>query len=449
MLTRNNLHDHQNKAIELIKTRKKLALWIFLGGGKTSSSLTALSDLLDCLEVSKILVIAPLRVANSVWHTDAKKWEHLQHLSFSICTGTPKQRIDALNADADFYIINRENIPWLVNHYKSKWPFDAVVIDESDSFKSHKAQRWKALKKVLPFIEYLIELTGTPSGNGLQDLWAQIFLLDGGQALGKSKTAFMMKYFESDYMGYNWTLKEGAEEKIYKAIEHLVYAPEKQIYSKRIDIRRTASLPAKLMKQYRELEKEFVLELENLDVITALSAAAVSNKCLQFANGVMYDDEKNQVPIHTLKIEMLKEVVEEAKAPILVAYNYKSDLDAIKKHFPKAVTLDSDPETISQWNSGEIEMLLAHPASASFGLNLQEGGSIIVWYGQTWNLSYRQQFIARLDRQGQKNTVRNIDLIIEGTIDEKIEDAINNKAKTQKDLLDYMKSICKLKETPL
>lgn len=444
MLTRTNLHDHQNKAIELIKTRKKLALWIFLGGGKTSSSLTAFSDLIDGLEVSRILVIAPLRVANSVWHKDAKKWEHLQHLSFSICTGTPKQRIDALDAEADFYIINRESIPWLVNFYKSKWPFDAVIIDESDSFKSHKSQRWKDLKKVLPFIEYLVELTGTPSGNGLQDLWAQMFLLDGGQALGKSKTAFMTKYFISDYMGYNWTLKEGAEDKIYKAIEHLVYAPEKKVYSKRIDLKRTAKLPPKLLKHYKELEKEFVLELENLDAITALSAAAVSNKCLQFANGVLYDDDKNQVPIHTLKIEMLKEVVEEAKAPVLVAYNYKSDLDAIKKHFPQAVVLDKNQETIDKWNHGEIEMLLAHPASASFGLNLQEGGSILVWYGLTWNLSYYQQFIARLDRQGQKETVRNIHLVIENTIDEIVLNAIEGKAKTQNDLLDYMKQACKV-----
>lgn len=438
MLNRDDLHSYQHKGVELILEQKKLALWFLMGMGKTPTTLTAIKDLMDGIAINKTLVIAPLRVANSVWHKEAFNWSHLKDLTFSICTGTQPNRLAKLNAKADIYVINRENIPWLVEHYKSKWPFDCVVIDESDSFKNQSSRRWKTLRKIMPKVEYLVQLTGTPSPNGLLDIWAQMYLLDGGKALGRNMTAYKNKYYVSDYMGFSWILKDGADVEIHKAVEHLVYCPEKVVTTKRVDIVRSAVLPPALEKQYRVLEKEFLIELENVD-ITAMSAAALSNKLLQYCNGIVYDEDKNHIHLHDLKIEMLKEVIEEAKAPVLVFYNYKSDLANLLKHFKKAVPLDTDPTTIDKWNEGKIDLLLAHPASSGHGINLQSGGSICVWYGLTWNLGNYQQAVARLDRQGQKETVRNIHLVIEGAIDERVLSAIEGKAKTQHELLEYMK----------
>jgi SNF2 family DNA or RNA helicase len=439
MLKREQLHDYQVESCNLIKSKKRIALWLPMGFGKSVTTATAIVDLLDSFSIQKTLIIAPLRVANSVWHEEFSNWEHLQHLTYSICTGSLKEREQALNKDCDVYIINRENVKWLIEYLlkiKNKM-FDMVVVDESDSFKSSSSQRFKALKKLSTKVEYFVELTGTPSPNGYLDIWSQMYLIDGGERLGKTMTAFKQRFFESDWMGYTWTIRDGSETKIKSLIKDITYSAEPVIETKRIDIIRDAELPKKLAKQYADLEKNFFVELENCEV-EALSAASLSNSLTQFSNGAIYNDESYDV-IHDIKIEMLKEVLEPLNESVLVAYQFKSDYERLVKAFPHARKLDKDPKTIKDWNARKIPLLLAQSASASHGINAQHGGSIIVWFGMTFNLGVYQQFVARLDRQGQKETVRNIHLVIKNTIDEKILNAIEAKATTQQELIDYIK----------
>jgi SNF2 family DNA or RNA helicase len=438
MLKRSQLHGYQVEATDFILEKKRCALWLGMGFGKTVSTLTAITDLFDSLSITKVLIVAPLRVANSVWHTEISNWVHLNHLTYSICTGGVKQRTEALNKEADIYIINRENVKWLVDNGYAK-NFDMVVIDESDSFKNSSSQRFKAMKKISPYANYFVELTGTPSPNGYLDLWSQMYLIDGGNRLGRTNTAYKDRFFSSDYMGYSWELKKGSENKIKKLLKDKVYSAEQVIKTKRIDIPRFETLPPKLEKQYKELEKNFLVELEK-EQLEVMNAVALSNKLMQFSNGAVYNEEGETINIHDIKIEMLKEILEPLNEPVLVAYNYKSDLAKLQKHFPHGRVLDKNAETIEEWNNKKIPLLFAHPASAGHGLNLQHGGSIMVWFGLTFNLAYYQQFIARLDRQGQPETVRNILLIIKNTIDEKVIQAIENKAKTQKDLIEYIKN---------
>lgn len=443
MLNKNDLHDYQNRAIDTILNQDKCALWLDMGLGKTVSTLTAVTDLLDSLTVNKVLIIAPLRVANSTWHNEIKNWEHLQGLTYSIVTGTQKNRIAALHCDRDIYIINRENIKWLYEYYGNKWPFDMVVIDESSSFKSASSQRFKALKKVLPYVDRVVELTGTPTSNGLLDLWAQMYLLDYGQRLGRNMTAYKQRFFESDYMGYSFKPRKGSEQIIYELIDDLCVTMLAEDYlelPKRIDITVPVALPAKLQKEYDTLEREFVATLNDSD-IEVFNAAALAGKLLQFCNGAIYTDEnKNWTELHDLKIKALQDIVEDnPNENILVAYNYKTDLMRLQKAFPDAVVLDKAGDAITQWNDGKIKMLLAHPASAGHGLNLQHGGSMIVWFGLNWSLELVQQFNARLYRQGQTKPVRIVSIVADGCIDNKVQIAIANKATTQSDLLNALK----------
>lgn len=442
MLSRDNLHDYQERGVQFVCDVPRCALWLDLGLGKTTTTLTAISDLLDGLAVERVLIVAPLRVANTVWKQEAKKWEHLQHLRVVVCTGTERQRIASLHETADIYVINRENVKWLVDFYKRKWPFDMVAIDEASSFKSSKAQRFKALRKVTDKIDRLVELTATPSSNGLLDLWAQIALIDGGERLGRTMTAYKNRFFESDYMGYTWTPRKQSDEIIHGLIDDIVMTMRAEDYlelPERIDSVISMPLKPVLMKQYDELEREFLIQLEE-DEITAMNAATLAGKLLQFSNGALYTNEHGMFKtLHNEKLDALEELVECNDEPMLVAYNYKSDLARLRERFPSAEVLGKDDETIARWNRGEIKLMLAHPASAGHGLNLQHGGSLIVWFGLNWSLELYQQFNGRLYRQGQTKPVRVIHLVAKDCIDEKVLTAIENKAKTQDDLLNALK----------
>jgi SNF2 family DNA or RNA helicase len=444
-LTRELLHEYQERGVDFILNTPKCALFLDLGLGKTLTSLTAIVDLHDQLEVNKVLVVAPLRVANTVWHKEILNWEHTKHLTYSIVTGSEKKRIESLFKPADIYIINRENIKWLVDYYGKSWPFDMVVIDESSSFKSVSAQRFKALRKVLPYIDRLVQLTGTPASNGLLDLYAQIYLLDTGARLGRTMTAYKARFFESDYMGYKYTPREQSKEIIYSLLDDIVMTMRAEDYLQlppRIDINQIVELPEKLMKEYRTLEKEFIADILDTE-IAVFNAAALAGKLLQFCNGAIYtDDSGAYIGLHDAKLDALAEIIEENQGEnILVAYNFKSDLERLKARFKNAVVLDKQGEAVDKWNNGEIELLLAHPASAGHGLNIQKGGSIIVWFGLNWSLELYQQFNGRLHRQGQTKPVRIIHLVAGGCMDEKVLQAIESKAETQDELLNYLKTV--------
>ncbi|MDX1486594.1 MAG: DEAD/DEAH box helicase [Acidiferrobacterales bacterium] len=444
MLSRSDLHAYQRKAIDFIKERKRCALFLGLGMGKSTISLTAASDLLDGFAIKRVLVIAPLRVANSVWPSEPKGWQHLDHIKVSCVTGPQRQRLAALHKTADVYSINRENIPWLVKQYGDKWPFDCVIVDESSSFKNAGAKRWKALKRILPHTEYMVLLTGTPSPNSLLDLWAQMYLLDKGDSLGRTMTAYKQRFFRPDYMGYNWDLKEGSADKIYQLIEPHCLSMSADDYldlPERIDVVESVELPEKALRQYREFEKTLLAELDDGEEIEATTAASLANKLLQWSNGATYTDEHgNWSEIHSAKLDALDEIVGDNPGEnVLVAYNYKADLARLKKRFPDAVVLDKDPDTIARWNGGEIGMLLAHPASAGHGLNLQRGGALCVWFGLNWSLELYQQFNGRLHRQGQTRPVRVVHLVARGCIDERVMRVIEQKDAVQSTLLNTLK----------
>lgn len=443
MPTRSDLHAYQRRAVQFALDTPYCALWLDLGLGKTISTLTAVVDLIDGMEVERVLVIAPLRVANTVWHTEALKWTHTQHLRVSVCTGSAKERDAALAASAEVYVINRENVPWLVQKYGKKWHFDCVVIDEASSFKSSKAQRWKALKKVRPMINRVIQLTGTMAPNGLIDLWAQVYLLDLGMSLGRTKTSYLQKWFESDYMGFKWTPRPGADQQIHDEIKGLVLSMEAKDYLSvppRTDIKALVQLPPEALRVYAEFERELMAEI-NGEQIEVLSAAALANKCLQACNGAVYDADGKWHELHSVKLDALQELVDDNPSEnLLIAYNYKSDLARLQARFPKAVVMDKEGKAVDAWNQGKIKMLLAHPQSAGHGLNLQGGGSVIVWYGLNWNLEYYQQFNGRLYRQGQTKPVRIIHLVAKGCLDERVMKVLGEKDATQQSLIDALKA---------
>jgi SNF2 family DNA or RNA helicase len=444
MLSRDDLHDYQNRAIEFIKSKKRCGLFLGLGMGKTTASLTAMSDALDSMTAAKVLVIAPLRVANSVWAQETKQWTHLSHLRVSVCTGNERTRMAALQRDADIYTINRENAPWLVKLYGKKWPFDAVIVDESSSFKSPSSQRFKALKRVLPFTDYVVLLTGTPSPNGLLDLWSQMYLVDFGERLGKTMTGYKQRFFESDYMGYKFTPRQGSSEAIHRLLSDKVLSMSAEDYLQvpdRIDLVERVELPPKVFSQYQEFERTLLAELDDGQEIEAISAAGLANKLLQWSNGATYTDSLgNWSELHSVKLDALTDLVEQNPSEnMLVAYNYKTDLERLRVRFPDAVVMDKQQETIDRWNRGEIQMMLAHPASAGHGLNLQKGGSMLVWFGLNWSLELYQQFNGRLHRQGQTRPVRVVHIVASGCIDERVIDALNKKGETQNALLFALK----------
>lgn len=439
-------HEYQKYSIQKIIENNKYGLFLDMGLGKTVSTLTAFSDL-QLLDTDKMLVIAPLNVAKDTWADEINKWEHLNHMTVSKVLGTPKQRIDALKQDADIYITNKENTKWLCDHYKKDWPFDMIVVDELSTFKNHTSQRFKALKKKLPLVKRFVGLTGTPSPNNMMDLWAQVYLIDSGERLEKSFTRFRERYFKPTHQVsehvFNWELREDAEELIYQKIEDVCISMKASDYldmPKRIDTVQEVTLSNKERKLYEKLERDYILESEEDGTIVAQSGASLSQKLLQLSNGAVYTDEHDVRQVHDRKLDKLEEIVEELQGqPILLFYNFKHDKERILERFKQAVVLGSDGYK-DEWDKGNIEILLAHPASAGHGLNLQQGGHIIVWFGLTWSLELYQQANARLYRQGQDNTTIIHHIMTENTIDQRVYKALQNKELTQDELMNAVKA---------
>lgn len=396
-----------------------------------------------------MLVIAPKRVAEDTWAQEAEKWTHLSHLDVSLVLGTPKQREQALEKDSDIYVTNKENTKWICERYKKSWPFDMVVIDELSTFKNSDSQRFKVLKKKWPLFNRFVGLTGTPAPKNIMDLWAQMYLIDGGERLGKFKTHFRQKYFYPTHQisdnVFNWELKDGAKDEIYNKISDVTVSMESKDYLKmpeRVDTVKEAKLSKKERALYDELEQNMVIEndIDDEKDIAALNSASLSNKLLQMSNGAVYANDGTITHIHDRKLELLDEIVEESQGqPILVMYNYKHDKDRLLERYSFSETLDSE-DYMERWNNGEIQMLITHPASAGHGLNLQYGGSIMVWFGLTWNLEYYEQANARLYRQGQKKTTVIHHLLTENSIDQKVYDSLKNKKLNQNELMNAVKA---------
>lgn len=439
-------HYYQKYSIQKIIENNRFGLFIDMGMGKTVSTLTAFSDL-QLLDTDKMLVIAPLNVAKDTWADEINKWEHLNHMTVSKVLGTPKQRIEALRQDADIYITNKENTKWLCEYYKKDWPFDMVVVDELSTFKNHSSQRFKALKKKLPLVKRFVGLTGTPSPNSMMDLWAQVYLIDSGERLEKSFTRFRERYFKPTHQVsehvFNWELREDAEDLIYQKIEDVCVSMKASDYlsmPERIDTVQEVTLSNKERKLYEELERDYILESEEDGTIVAQSGASLSQKLLQLSNGAVYTDEQDVREVHDRKLDKLEEIVEESQGqPILLFYNFKHDKERILERFKQAVVLGSEGYK-DEWDKGNIEILLAHPASAGHGLNLQQGGHIIVWFGLTWSLELYQQANARLYRQGQDNTTIIHHIMTDNTIDQRVYKALQKKELTQDELMNAVKA---------
>lgn len=447
-----NPHDYQKYATEYIETNPVAAVLLDMGLGKTSITLTAVNDLMfDYFDVHKALVIAPLRVARNTWSAEIEKWEHLRDLKYSIAVGTEAERLAALKAEADIYIINRENVQWLVEQSGVPFNYDMVVIDELSSFKNHQAKRFKALMKVRPKAKRVVGLTGTPSSNGLMDLWAEFRLLDMGERLGRFIGQYRTAYFRPDKMNghivYSYKPLPNAEKQIYEKISDITismkatdHLPMPELISSNYPV----YLSEEERKRYESLKRDLILELPEGE-ITAANAAALSGKLCQMANGAIYSDDESVLRIHDRKLDALEDIIESANGkPLLVAYWYKHDLERIMERLDKLkvnyAKLDTDA-SIKKWNAKELDVALIHPASAGHGLNLQSGGETLVWFGLTWSLELYQQTVARLWRQGQTaDTVVIQHIVTEGTDDLKILKALEQKDFTQASLIDAVKA---------
>ena len=447
-------HAYQQHCITKVIEIAKLGLFLDMGLGKTVTTLTAIRQLkYDRFEVRKVLVIAPKKVAEGTWTREKDKWEHTKILRVSPVLGSQAKRIRALNTPADIYIINRENVCWLVDYYRNDWPFDMVVIDESSSFKSHTAKRFKALASISSRITRLVELTGTPSPNGLDDLWSQVFLLDGGERLGKRYTQFRERYFDpgrrgADGMVYDYKAKPGSEQSILERISDICISMKAEDYLQLPDIiyhTVPVVLDPKALKAYQEMERKMVLELpEDEEEISVTSAAALSNKLLQLANGALYDDDHQVHEIHDCKLEAFTELIESLQGkPALVFYNFQHDKTRILKALEKTklrIRELKKPQDEDDWNAGKIDILLAHPASAAYGLNLQQGGNHVIWFGLTWNYELYTQANKRLHRQGQTEKVIIHHLVSTGTRDEDVMQALEKKDDVQNWVMESLKA---------
>ncbi len=447
-------HAYQQHCIDRIIQTKKLGLFLDMGLGKTVTTLTAIRELkYNRFQVRKVLVIAPKKVAEGTWTREKDKWEHTKILRVSPVLGGQAKRIRALNTPADIYIVNRENVCWLVDYYRNSWPFDMVVVDESSSFKSHTAKRFKALASMGGHIDRLVELTGTPSPNGLDDLWAQVFLLDGGERLGKRYTQFRERYFQPDKRGadgmvYSYEAKPGSEQSILERISDICISMKAEDYLQLPDIvyhEVPVVLDAKAEKAYRELERKMVLELpEDEDEISVTSAAALSGKLLQLANGAVYDEDHQVHEVHSCKVEAFMELIESLRGkPVLVFYNFQHDRSRILTALEKTglhIRELKKPQDEDDWNAGQIDVLLAHPASAAYGLNLQQGGNHVVWFGLTWNYEQYTQANKRLHRQGQSEKVIIHHLVCRGTRDEDVMQALGMKDDAQNWVMQSLKA---------
>lgn len=454
-MDKSNLHKYQKVCVEHIISHPFCGVFLDMGLGKTISTLTAIEELkYDYCEIDTVLIIAPKRVVETVWEEEAKKWDHTKHLTFSKIIGTERQRLAALKVKADVHIISRDNIAWLCSLYAAKLPYDMLVIDELSSFKAHQTQRFKSLRLARPWFKRVVGLTGTPAPNGLINLWSQMYLIDRGERLEKTITAYRSRYFRpgasNGYVVYSYKLLSDSERLIQERIKDICISMRAEDYlemPERIDNFVRVTMPDKLMDAYKKFERENVITLANeieegTTTVNAVNAAALSNKLLQFANGAMYDENKNVVPIHDLKLEALKEIIEAADGkPVLVAWTYQFDRDRIKNYFRSMAPRElKTAEDINDWNVGKVRLMLAHPASAGHGINLQAGGNIIVWYGLTWSLELYQQFNARLYRQGQKQRTIIHHIVNTGTHDEDVVRALKSKDKTQNNLMNSIKA---------
>lgn len=444
-------YEYQRAAMRWIREHPRCGLFLDMGLGKTVSTLTAILDMMDEAELDRVLVVAPKKVAEATWSTEAGKWDHLRGLKVVKVLGSERQRIAALEQKADVYVLGRDNFVWLAKHYNGRMPFDMLVIDELTSFKSHGSQRFKAMRLVAPSFRRVVGLTGTPAPNGLIDLWAQLYCLDQGERLGRTFSQYRDAYFHTqtwNNIAIRYEPKKGCADLIRRKIgdiclsmkaEDYLQLPELITHTERL------RLSEKAMKAYEEFERQNVIEFhekhgEEAATVLATSAAALMNKLSQFSNGAVYDAEHNVHTVHDEKLDRLAEIVEAAHGGVLVFYQYRHDIPRIKERLEgyKVRTFDGEADLID-WNAGKIEVLLAHPSSTAYGLNMQEGGHYIVWFGLGWNLELYQQANARLHRQGQQYPVIIYRLLCDGTVDEMAERALGRKGSTQQSLLDGLK----------
>lgn len=449
-------HEYQRYATEYIETHPIAAVLLSMGLGKTSITLTALNDLLfDCFEIHKAIVIAPLRVARDTWPAEIEKWDHLSGLIYSVAVGTEAERLTALRRKADIYIINRENVQWLVETSGLPFDYDMVVVDELSSFKNHQSKRFRAMMKVRPRVGRIVGLTGTPSSNGLMDLWAEFKLLDMGQRLGRFIGQYRTRFFLPDKRNgqvvFSYKPLPGAEEQIYRLISDITISMKSTDYLQMpqfVSSGYEVYLSEEEVQRYVSFKRDLLLQLPDGE-ITAANAAALSGKLSQMANGAVYTDEGETIAIHDRKLDALEDIIESMGGkPLLVAYWFRHDLERITERLHKLKIpfsrLDSS-ESIRRWNAGELPVALIHPASAGHGLNLQSGGSTLVWFGLTWSLELYQQTNARLWRQGQQSdTVVVQHIITKGTIDERIMKALSEKNTTQAALIEAVKADLKI-----
>jgi SNF2 family DNA or RNA helicase len=453
-------HNYQAFATQHILDNESAGLFLDMGLGKTAITLTAVNKLMfEEFEITKALVIAPKRVAEDTWIKESAKWDHTKHLKISVVLGTERQRKEALQVKADIYVINRENVAWLVAHLRGSWPFDMTIIDELSSFKNPKSQRFKAMRTVLPKIKRMVGLTGTPAPNGLIDLWSQLYLLDQGERLGQTITSYRNKYFNegkrNGHVVYNYTLKSDVkdgflgndiyEKEIYEKIGDICVSMKAKDFLDMpplIEVVKEVHLSPKMMDKYLQFEKDLIMSISDEEEITALNAAALTNKLLQFSNGAVYDSDKNVHWVHDEKLEALEEDIEAANGkPVLVLYNYKHDVDRILKRFKslKPVVIKTSDD-VTAWNSGKIQLMVGHPASMGHGLNMQDGGNLLSWFGMPWGSELNLQTIARLYRQGQKQSVTNSRILCAGTMDMDVLASFEGKVKVQDAVMNAVKA---------
>lgn len=441
-----NPYEYQEYATRFIERNETAAVFLECGLGKSVITLTAIKNLIQKGKIKKVLVVAPLRVAKNTWTDELQKWDHLDGLTYAVAVGTLSERRQALKANAKITIINRENVEWLIEKSGYPFDFDMLVIDELSSFKSYKAKRFKALLKVRPLITRAVGLTGTPSSNGLMDLWAEFRILDLGERLGRYITRYRLNYFTPDKRNglvvFSYKPLPGAEEKIYDKIDDITISMKAKDYIKLPDLVMNTvkvEMDETAKSKYDALKSDMVIDIASQE-IDAINAAALSNKLMQMANGAIYTENEKYIQIHDAKLDALEDLIESANGkPVLVAYWFKHDLARIKSRFPFVREIKSS-EDIKAWNNGDIEVGIIHPASAGHGLNLQSGGSTLIWFGLTWSLELYQQTNARLYRQGQKEMVVIHHIITKGTIDERVLKVLAQKEKTQDALIDAVKA---------
>lgn len=447
MLKKSDMHDYQVDMKNFSIDKPFCLLLMEMGLGKTVTSASSMAELMDCLVVGRCLIVAPKLVAEITWPEEFQNWEHLKKYKVVKIEGDKKERIAAILRPGDFHIISQDNLWWLVKTIGvRKWPWDAIIYDEYSGVRSQSGNRFKAIRAVRRKIKRLIGLSATPTPNGLHELWAPVFLLDLGERLGDTESAFTRRYFVRNDNGFGVTPRKSAEKNIYKRIKDIARYLKAEDYIKMPGLVINpvwVDLSTADLKRYRKFEKEMIIQLSNTTV-DAANAGVLTGKLLQYSNGAMYTDEfKNYEIIHDKKIEMLKEIVESHRGNnVLIAYHFKSDLERIKKAFPKAKLLKKDPTVKDDWNKGKVKIMIAHPRSAGHGLNLQHGGSIIIWFGPSWSLELFKQLIGRLHRQGQKAATVLVHIICSrGTVDERVVRVYKKKDATQQDLLDAVKAV--------